>query len=346
MKHIKNTFIASLFLIIALQSCQKAEQAGTQKSAPQIPLVNVQQTVKTKMVSYIEFTGTVQANIISDKKSPVDGVIESLSARENELVTKDRIIAIINPNDRLSLIASNQLEIQKLEQQLKNADANNIDTLQQELETAKSNLEYAKNMYQTVPVVCPMDGMVTYRWLDAGNQVGANEKIITISDMNSLVVKAEINEKYFGMVNQSKKLPVMLGAYPGDTLTGTISLVYPQIDPVTRSVKFDLKVQTNGKKLLPGMMATLRLPVSSNKNAITVHPNSILTSPDNSNFVFVADSDSVVHKRMVSIGISDEKRTEITTGLDEKESIVVMGQEMLKDNQKVKITGTPKKAVK
>jgi hypothetical protein len=49
---------------------------------------------------------------------------------------------------------------------------------------------------------------------------------------------------------------------------------------------------------------------------------------------------------MVSIGISDEKRTEITTGLDEKESIVVMGQEMLKDNQKVKITGTPKKAVK
>jgi RND family efflux transporter MFP subunit len=285
----------------------------------------------------------VQANIVSDVKSPVDGVIESLAARENEPVTKDRIVAVINPNDRLSLIASNQLEIQKLEQQIKDAGAEKRIELQQELEKAKSNLEYAKNMYQTVPVVCPMDGMVTYRWLDAGNQVGAKEKIITISDMNSLVVKAEVNEKYFGMVQQGKKLPILLGAYPGDTLTGTISLVYPQIDPVTRSVKFDIKVQTNGKKLLPGMMATLRLPVSSSENAIAVHPDAVLTSPDNSNFVFVADSDSVVHKRMVSIGISDEKRTEITTGLVEKESIVVMGQEVLKDNQKVKITGTPKK---
>jgi multidrug efflux pump subunit AcrA (membrane-fusion protein) len=343
MKRIKNTLIVSLFLIIALSSCQKKEQAGAQKPAPKIPFVKVQPAVKTKMVSYIEFTGTVQANIVSDVKSPVDGVIESLAARENEPVTKDRIVAVINPNDRLSLIASNQLEIQKLEQQIKDAGAEKRIELQQELEKAKSNLEYAKNMYQTVPVVCPMDGMVTYRWLDAGNQVGAKEKIITISDMTSLVVKAEVNEKYFGMVQQGKKLPVLLGAYPGDTLTGTISLVYPQIDPVTRSVKFDIKVQTNGKKLLPGMMATLRLPVSSSENAIAVHPDAVLTSPDNSNFVFVADSDSVVHKRMVSIGISDEKRTEITTGLVEKESIVVMGQEVLKDNQKVKITGTPKK---
>lgn len=337
MKQIKNTLIISLFVIIGLASCQKKEQAGAQKSAPKIPFVKVQPAVKIKMVSNIEFTGTVEANIVSDLKSPVDGVIESLAARENEQVTKNQIVAVVTPNDRQALIASNQLEIQKLEQQIENAEAGKEDTLHQELGKAKNNLEYAKNIYQTIPVVCPMDGMVTNRWLDAGNQIGAREKIITISDMNSLVVKAEVNEKYYGAVKQGKKLPVMLGAYPGDTLTGTISLVYPQIDPVTRSVKFDIKVQTNGKKLLPGMMATLRLLVSSSENAITVHPDAVLTGPDNSNFVFVTGADSIAHKRKVTIGISTEKKIEITSGLAENEKVVVMGQEMLKDSVKVQI---------
>ncbi|MDZ7604682.1 MAG: efflux RND transporter periplasmic adaptor subunit [Cyclobacteriaceae bacterium] len=212
----------------------------------------------------------------------------------------------------------------------------------QELEKAKSNFEYAKNMYQTVPVICPMNGMVTYRWLDAGSQVGAKEKIITISDMGSLVIKAEVNEKYFDAIKQGKKLPVLLSAYPNDTLSGAISLIYPQIDPTTRAVKFDVKVQSKGKKLLPGMMATLRIPVSTSENAISVNPDAVLTGSDNSSFLFIADKDSMVYKRIVKTGISTDKKTEIVQGLKENEKVVVMGQEMLKDSMKVKIAGAPK----
>lgn len=326
-----------LSLLLAFQACKNSEEKPKQPPQKKVPLVKVQPAEKTKMVSFIEFTGTVEANIVSDIKSPVDGVIESLFARENEPVTKDRIVAVINPNDRLALIASNQLEIQQLEQKIKNTGSENLPALKQELERAKSNLEYARNMYQTVPVICPMNGVITSRWLDAGNQVGAKDKIITISDMNSLVVKAEVNEKYFGAVKQGKQLPVLLSAYPGDTLSGTISLVYPQIDPLTRSVKFDLKVQSNGKKLLPGMMATLRIPVLNNENAIAINPDAVLTNPDNTNFVFVAGADSIAHKRIVTTGISTEKKVEITTGLAENEKVVVMGQEMLKDSVKVRI---------
>lgn len=341
MKQVSITIIAGLFLIISLQSCHKTEKAGTQKPAQKIPLVKVQQAVKAKMVSYIEFTGTVQANIVSDIKSPVDGVIESLFARENQSVTKDRIVAVINPNDRLSLIASNQLEIQKLEQLIKNAGTDKIAALQQELEKAKSNLDYAKKMYHTVPVVCPMNGIVTYRWLDAGNQVGAREKIITISDMNSLVVKAEANETYFEAIKKGKKLPVILNAYPNDTLTGTISLVYPQIDPGTRAVKFDIKIQNFGKSLLPGMMASIKIPVSIIENAIAVPSDVVLTNPANERFVFIVDKDSMAFKRFVKPGISSKKQIEIISGLAENERVVVMGQEMLKDSMKVKIAGTP-----
>ncbi len=329
-------------------ACNSGDSNDIQKQAQKMPLVKVQPVVKTTMVSVMDITGTVQANKVSEVKSPVDGVVETLFARENENVEKDRIIAVVNPNDRVALIASNQVRIQELESKIKMAGLKTEaqQKLQEDLEKAANNLEYAKKMYQPVPVICPMNGMVTTRWLDQGSQVIAKEKILTISDMGSLVVKTEVNEHYFTTIKQGKKITVMLNAYPGDTLSGTISLVYPQIDPSTRSVKFDVKVQANDRKIFPGMMATLKIPVAARENTIAVNPDAVLTGPDNKNFLFVVDEDSVAHKRGVYTGISGKQKIEITEGLQENERVVVMGQEMLKDGMKVKITGRPKNVKK
>ena len=344
LKYIALIAIAGSFIF---QSCKNGEQKVIQV-AKKSPLVKVQPATKTKMVSFIDITGTIQANVFTDIKSPVDGTIETLFARENQRTEKNKIIAVINPNDRLSLITNNQLEITQLEQKVKAADKTSVEynTLVQELEKAKSNFEYAKNMYQTVSVICPMNGVVTQRWLDQGSQVSAKEKIITISDMNSLVIKAEANETYFEAIKKGKKLPVILNAYPNDTLAGIISLVYPQIDPVTRTVKFDIKIQNFRKSLLPGMMASIKIPVSVNENAIAVPGDAVLTSPDNKNFLYVVDKDSIAFKRMVTTGVTSGKKIEIVKGLQGNEKVVVSGQEMVKDSLKVKIMGTPKTAKK
>ena len=296
------------------------------------------------MVSFIEITGTIQANIFTDIKSPADGIIESLMARENQHVEKDRIIAVINPNDRVALISNNQLQVQQLEAKTNKSNINSADyqKLLVELDKAKESLDYATKMYQTIPVICPMNGLVTQRWLDIGNQVGVKEKILTITDMNSLVIKSEVNEKYFEAVKQGKKLPIILSAYPSDTIQGQISLVYPQVDPATRSVRFDIKLLNFNKKLLPGMMASIKVPVAAKENAIVVPEQAVLTSPDNKNFLFVVNTDSIALKRMVQTGISSGNRLEIVNGISENDKVVISGQEMLKDSVKVKIMGTTK----
>ena len=341
------TFIMLAALLI-FQSCKNGKEQVNQTMAKKMPLVKVQPATKTKMVSFIDITGTVQANIFSDIKSPADGTIAKLYARENQMVEKDKLIAIVNPNDRVSLIANNQMEIQQLEQKIDVADKNTeaYTNLLQELEKAKSNLEYAKKMYQTIPVICPLSGMVTHRWLDEGSQVGAKEKIITITNMNSLVIKAEVNEKYFPAIVASKKLPIIMDAFPGDTLSGIISLIYPEISAETRTVRFDVKLVKSDKKLLPGMMAQLRIPIEIHENAIAVPSDAVLTNPANERFVFVVNKDSIAFKRIVKQGIAAKKQTEILKGVIENENVVIMGQEMLKDSLKVKIAGTPKNSKK
>ncbi|MBN2818787.1 MAG: efflux RND transporter periplasmic adaptor subunit [Bacteroidales bacterium] len=335
--------IMVLLLGSLVYSCKQSSEP-VKMAAKNAPLVKVQPAIKTQMVSFIEITGTIQANVFTDIKSPADGIIETLMARENQQVEKDRIIAVINPNDRVALISNNQLQVQKLEAQAKKTDKNSDDyqKLLLELEKAKENLDYATKMYQTIPVICPMNGLVTQRWLDKGNQIGIKEKILTITDMNSLVIKSEVNEKYFEVVKQGKKLPVLLSAYPNDTLQGQISLVYPQIDPTTRSVRFDIKLLNFNKKLLPGMMASIKVPVASKDNAIVVPEHAVLTSPDNKNFLFVVKADSVASRRSVKTGISSGTKLEIVNGLKENEKVVISGQEMLKDSVKVRIMSTTK----
>jgi RND family efflux transporter MFP subunit len=198
-------------------------------------------------------------------------------------------------------------------------------------------------MYQPVPVICPINGVVTSRWVEVGSQVAARDRIVTISDMNSLVIKAEVNERYFEAIAPGRKFPAVLNAYPSDSLTGIVSLVYPSVSSESRAVKFDLKLQGFNKKLLPGMMAQLKIPVYRNDHAIIVNDDAILSSPDGRRFLFVIGSDTTARQRIIKTGVTVNRQTEITEGLSKGEIIVTAGQETLKDNMKVSLPATQKK---
>lgn len=340
LKHITVIVIVLSFLMI---SCKHEEEKPKTRQQP-ATLVRVQKVSLSKMVSSIDITGTIEANIVTEVKSPADGIIENLMARENQYVEKGKLIAVINPTDRVSLMSSGIEKVESLERKLKATDhlSNDYQQLFIELEKAKTDLEYAQNMFTTIPVICPMNGLVTKRWLDQGSQVWAKDNMLTITDMGSLVIKAEVNERYFEAIRQDKRLSVILNAYPNDTLTGRISLIYPQIDPVSRSVKFDIRIQNFNRTLLPGMMASIIIPVSVVEEAISIPEYAVLTSPDNKNFVFTVDNDSIAHRQAVQTGMVSGDQIQIVDGLKSGEKIVIAGQDLLKDKRKVRIMGTPK----
>ncbi|TKG95125.1 efflux RND transporter periplasmic adaptor subunit [Puteibacter caeruleilacunae] len=335
----KNLIISLLFTLLVITACQNNEPPKKIVKLKKLPFVSIQKAKIHKMVSSITIPGTIDANIFSNIVSPVDGVIDVLNARENQQVKKGKMIAVINPNRRVSLIAENQLRVEQLQQQLKTSKQNSDSyaTTKMELDKALSNLKYAKNMYQTNPVICPADGMVTQRWLDAGAQVNTRDKILTITDMSSLVIKTEVNEQYFEAIKKGKKLPLQLNAYPNDSLKGVINLVYPEIKPETRSVSFDIKILNFQKKLLPGMMATITIPVKTIDQAVVVPADAVLSGPDNKEFLFVVDKNLKTHKQLVETGITMDGLVQITKGLTGNENVAVKGQEMLKDGIEVKI---------
>lgn len=337
-KNISIRKIALLTLILIVAACNKSpekNQKGPEKKEPMVKVVVVE---KTNLASFIELTGTVRPNITSDVSAPIEGVLEKLLVRENSIVKKDELVGVISSSDRNALIASNQQKIKELETKLAKTDKSSSQyaEIQQQLLKAQKDYEYALSMYQTYPVVAPMSGMVTKRYFDQGSQLTARQAFIAITDMSSLVIKVELNEKYFSKIKQGDKVDLTLNAYPGKTFTGIVSLINPEINPVSRTVMIDLKLVKNSEKILPGMMAEIKLPIEKKKDVLAVPNDAILTKPSEEKFVFIV-LNGHAYEHIVKLGLVTQKQTEVTEGLQLGDSVVIMGQQMLKDSMKVKV---------
>lgn len=341
MKIKTNSIIIAFLIATGLFSCSTDEQKMEKSAAPKkLPLVNTQLVSQQNITSVINIVGTVKPNISGTIKAPANGIIEQLMVYENEKVAKGQIIAMLNPTERISLIAKNEQQVLTLTNKM-NKPENATDSLQQLLNKAKADLELSYNMFQRIPITAELSGIVSERWIDIGSEVSEKDKLLEIYKPSSLVIKAEVNEKYFSVIKKGKKLPVQLNAYPGQEFTGTISLVYPKIDPTTRTVKFDITFNSRAN-IIEGMMAEIPLATEDHQNALCVPNDALLAGINNESFIYMVDADSVAHKIFVVPGISSKGVTEIVSGIKQGQKVVVKGQEMLKDGKKVKIAGTSK----
>lgn len=333
-------------IAVTLMSCSAV---GQKKATPASPkkkptFVKTQAVVKQDMAATIQFVGTAKPTVTGTIKAPANGIVEQLTVRENSWVKKGQIIAMLNPSNRISLIAKNKEVVQRLLRQVKKTAGDEYaqGVLQEQLYKAQADLELSYKMYQLIPITAELSGIISERWIDSGSEVSAKDPLLEVYQPASMVIKAEVNEQYFSAIQVGKKVPVSLAAYPDKTLTGTISLVYPKISETTRAVRFDIKLD-QPVKLLEGMMAEVTLQTQLHKDVLCVSDDAIVTNGHSESAVYVIDQASVAHKKKVELGITTGAMTEVVSGLTLEDRVVVKGQEMLKEGKKVKVL-TGKKA--
>ncbi len=326
-------------LITSLLSCSTDKKTKiTITKTKKLPLVETVVVLQQDITSEINIVGTIKPNISGIIKAPENGIIEQLKVRENQHVSKGQIIAMLNPTERLALISKNKQQVQNVTAKIKKS-GHAPDSLQQELQSAQVDLDLSYKMFQRIPITAELTGVISERWIDSGSEVSERDQLLEIYQPSSLVIKAEVNEKYYSALQVGKKLNIKLSAYPNENFTGTISLIYPKISEITRSISFDIKLDKT-TKLLQGMMAEITLETQSHENAFCVLDDAILTNSNEQPYVFVIDSQNIAHKKNVALGISSKGLTEILSGINPKDMVVVKGQELLKDGSAVKIMKT------
>ena len=175
----------------------------------------------------------------------------------------------------------------------------------------------------------PIDGVITERNSTAGELIGKDTQIYTISDPTDLWVLAEIKERDIGAVRVGQEAVFTVLAYSGEEFHGKVVLLGNRVESESRTLEVRIAVSNTDGRLKPGMFADVEISTTAIKEALVISDTS-LQSLDDEQIVFVALSDTKFEKRVIKIGMEQHGRMQILEGVKENERVVTEGSFILK----------------
>ena len=186
-------------------------------------------------------------------------------------------------------------------------------------------LQKDKKVKQSVAIYAPQDGVVSDLPVREGMFVKPSMKVMTLGDLSSVWLLAEVFERQSAWVEVGQTAEVSLSYIPGKTWLGKVEYIYPSLDAKTRTLKVRLRFENPGEKLKPNMYANVKIFGGAKENTIVI-PLEGLIRTGREQRVIVALAEGKFEARQVMAGIESGNYVEIVKGVKEGEKIVISGQ--------------------
>jgi RND family efflux transporter MFP subunit len=255
-------------------------------------------------------------------------------ARENDLRVAESALERARTSFERGLISKQGLEDAEARY---NSAVSQVTVAKAQLTSTQARLDELKiNLANTV-LAAPMDGVVSKRNLDPGAFAGTNTVVVSLVDIGTVRLVANLVERDFKRVEPGGQATVEVDAFPGERFVGRVSRVAPVFDPATRTATMEIEVPNPGFRLKPGMYARVRLTADRKPNALAV-PRNAVVDVSNRRGVYLLDND-VARFQPVETGLSDGDYIEVVSGLDEGARLVTVGALALRDGDRVSVIG-------
>jgi membrane fusion protein, multidrug efflux system len=213
-----------------------------------------------------------------------------------------------------------------------------LDLANAQLAQSASRLQELRINLGNTSVTSPVNGFIAKRHVDTGAWVSQNAPLVSVVDISSLRLVANVVEKDLRVVGVGDRAVVEVDAYPGEKFNGRIARVSPVLDPATRTASMEVEVPNPQYRLKPGMYANVNLEIEGRDNVLVV-PKISLVDSEGKRGVYLPTDDGKAMFRQVSIGIEDSDRAEILEGVKEGETIVSVGAGALRRNDQILVAG-------
>ena len=297
------------------QEIKKGEMIADIDSTTQINTLN---TKKAALVSY-------QAQLKA-KKTAYDVALSSYN-RLSKLYTQ-KATSLDSLNTAKSTLDNAKAEVEAVEANIKQAEI--------EVNTAETNVGYTK-------ITAPMDGTVISVPVSEGQTVNANQTtptIVTIADLSQMKIKPEISEGditkvkagqevSFTILSDSQTLyhSVIDSVDPANTTTSdssSTSSLSSSSSSTTSAIYYyaNVLIDNPDRTLRIGMTTENNIKIANAKDVLLVS-NMAIQKRDGKSFVNVLNDKNQPEPREVEIGVQNDFKTEIKSGLNEGEKVIV-----------------------
>lgn len=174
-----------------------------------------------------------------------------------------------------------------------------------------------------VPLYSPLSGVVTETFVREGQYVNVGEQLFAVADLSLIWVELEVFESDLPLVKAGQDVTILSQAYPGDVFQGKVKLIYPFLDPKTRTVKLRVEIPNPGLKLKPEMYVQGTINVRLADSLVV--PVGAVMDTGSRQAVWVESSPGVFQPRNVKTGAHSGTEVQILSGLTAGEKVAVSG---------------------
>jgi HlyD family secretion protein len=208
-----------------------------------------------------------------------------------------------------------------------------------QLDSARAQRDLAKLNLDNTRVAAPIGGQVAKVPIDEGNLAGTATPLVVIVNEAAMVVKAAVPERHYGeFIAAGERIrtgAVFAALADRGALPGRLISISPTIDPASRTFSAEVEVTDSKGELRSGMYATVAFEVARADDALLV-PAAALCSRGGGRGVFVVDGE-VARFRTLKTGIEGDEMVQALEGLAEEDRVVVDGNAVLEDGQRVSV---------
>ena len=215
------------------------------------------------------------------------------------------------------------------------------------IEAAKFAVQEAEVAVENTRIIAPFDGTVLKKNADVGEivaplagAVSSRAAVVTIADMSSLEVEADVSEANITRVSANQNCEITLDAYPQQRYPAYVSNIVPTADRAKATVMVKIKFKQYDQRVLPEMGAKITFLVAgasadaTNVKPVLTVPAAAVATRDGRQVVFQIKEDRAV-EIPVTTGRKLGNAIEITGGLKEGDKVISKADDQIQAGTKV-----------
>jgi Cu(I)/Ag(I) efflux system membrane fusion protein len=206
-----------------------------------------------------------------------------------------------------------------------------LDVPEHQITHLTNTLEVKKNLH----IHSPANGIVTSIGARQGQYVTPQTKLYTIADLSKVWVYVDIYEDEMPWINVGDKATIRVKALPGQSFEGVLSYIYPYAESQTRTIKVRMVFDNPDLLLKPDMFANVVIEASELPDLVVIPSEAIIRSGTREQ-VFVQRAPGKFEPREVIVGVSSEGWTEIKSGIEPGDDVVISAQFLIDSESKLR----------
>ncbi len=324
----------------------------------------------TRIARSVPITGTLNAVEQTVVKSRVSGDIRDIRVREGMSVRAGELVATIDPlefelkvSEREALLRSAEAQLEQARRTLLNNQALleknfisqnafdnarwSVDIAMAARDSALSQLAQARKSLADTRVLAPMAGVVAQRFVQPGEKVSPDNRIISIVDLSRMEIECPVPAGDVGSIRIGQPITLHIEGVEA-AQTGTVLRISPSAQAGTRSITVFIGLGSRDGKLRAGLFAQGSLTLEQRDGVLAV-PAASIRDQAGRRFVYAIEAGHIVEREIKS-GLLDEAARapngaagmiEITAGLKSGDRIVAVNLGALRPGAAVNFT-TPR----